>query len=182
MGKVAAVPADISPLQLGTRGQHDDRDFELVGRIRWRWSGGAWNEWVMLFADGAQGWLGDAACRYTVMFERPGTHKNIRLVQKLSRGEKIEPGEALTLGGARYEAIDIRDVECAGSEGELPFSTPLGLSMSSIDLINSTGLCASIQKDRGQVSVYQGRHVSLAELRPINLRRFEGWTMPEFAR
>ena len=41
--------------------------------------------------------------------------------------------------------------------------------------------CASIQKDRGEVAVYAGRYVTLAEIAATNLRAFDGWPLPSFA-
>ena len=43
VGRVAAVPDDFSPLQLGVGGQFDRRPFTVVGRIRMVWEQGSWN-------------------------------------------------------------------------------------------------------------------------------------------
>lgn len=187
MGKVATVPDDVSPLRIGTRGTHDDKSFEIVGRIRWRWSGGGWNEWVMMFDNGVQAWLGDAMGRYMLLFEYPGAgqksrgFKSLKIVKSLAQDEPVEPGQQSTIDGTEYEVADIKDVECVGSEGELPFATPVGLTVRSVDLIRKDGQCACVQKDRGQISVYRGHYLDLAALHPVNLRPFEGWSMPVFA-
>lgn len=186
MGKIATVPDDVSPLQIGTRGQyrHDEGEsgFELVGRLRWKWSDGAWNEWVVAFDDGSWGWLADAMGRFMMLFELPAAESaRMRIAQKLKAGQSIEVGTRMTFAGTDYIVNDVRDVVCIGSEGEMPFSTPPGLTMASVDLGRSDGRCLSIQRDRGSVSAYRGHYLSLAELRPSGLRAFEGWTMPGFA-
>ena len=48
--------------------------------------------------------------------------------------------------------------------------------------MNPDGRCASIQKDTdGEVEIYTGRYMTLAELHATGLRSFEGWPMPAFA-
>jgi hypothetical protein len=42
----------------------------VVGRIQLRYSAGIWNEWYLLFDDGATGWLGDSSGMYTITAER----------------------------------------------------------------------------------------------------------------
>ena len=49
LGKVAALPPDLSPLQLGSSGTFRDVGFTLIGRVRLAYDGGSWNEWFALF-------------------------------------------------------------------------------------------------------------------------------------
>ena len=180
MGKIAEVPDDVSPLQIGSRGMDDGIAFELIGRVRWRWGGGGWNEWLALFADGGTAWIGEAMGRFMMLREaKPGPGN--KAIQLMQNDEKIPVGMSSTFAGTDYIVTDIKEAACAGSEGELPFSAPRGLTIRSIDLTGRTGRCASIQKDRGTVSLYTGHYATLAELRATNLRAFEGWPMPDFA-
>ena len=48
---------DYSRVQIGTGGRFEGRGFSVVGRIQLRDDAGAWNEWHVLFDDGATGWL-----------------------------------------------------------------------------------------------------------------------------
>ena len=68
IGKMAALLADASPLQLGTQGRYRDKPFTVVGRIQLRYSQGLWNEWYILFADQRGGWLGEMLGNYVVTF------------------------------------------------------------------------------------------------------------------
>lgn len=180
MGKIAEVPEDVSPLQIGSRGEDGGRAFELVGRVRWRWSGGGWNEWLALFDDGGTAWIGEAMGRFMVLrLAKPGPGNKV--IQHMQNDAKIGVGTTSTIAGTDYMVTDVKQAACAGSEGELPFSAPLGLTIRSVDLMGRDGRCASIQKDRGEVLLYTGHYASLADLRPTNLRAFEGWPMPNFA-
>ena len=180
MGKIAEVPEDVSPHQIGSRGVDGGAAFELIGRVRWRWSGGAWNEWLALFDNGSTAWIGEAMGRFMVLREaKPGPGNKV--VQRMRDDAKIAIGTASTIAGTDYLVTDVKEATCAGSEGELPFSAPLGLTIRSVDLMGRDGRCASIQKDRGEVGFYTGHYASLAQLRGTNLRAFEGWPMPDFA-
>ncbi|MDB5708302.1 MAG: rane protein [Sphingomonas bacterium] len=180
MGKIAEVPEDVSPLQIGSRGVDDQVGFELIGRVRWRWSGGGWNEWLALRADGGMAWIGEAMGRFMLLrLAKPGPGNKV--VQRMKDDAKIVAGASTTIAGTDYMVTDVKEASCAGSEGELPFSAPLGLTIRSVDLMGRDGRCASIQKDRGEVSLYTGHYATLAELRFTNLRAFEGWPMPDFA-
>ena len=180
MGKVAEVPEDVSPLQIGTRGK-DGTGFELIGRIRMRWSGGGWNEWLALFDDGSTGWLSEAMGRFMLLRAVADGGMRTGAVRSVRDDQPISIGAEATIAGVPYRVSDVKDATFAGSEGELLFSTPADTPIRSVDLMAPGGECASIQKDRGEVSVYAGRYVTLAEISATNLRAFDGWPLPSFA-
>jgi hypothetical protein len=99
----------------------------------------------------------------------------------MAKGNAIAVGTKSTIQHVDYVVTDVKQVSCVGSEGELPFSAPLGLTMLSVDLMSRDGRCASIQKDRGSVLAYTGRYVSLADIAATELRAFEGWPMPQYS-
>lgn len=181
MGVAAAVPDDVSPLQIGTRGQWDGAPFELIGRVRWRWADGGWNEWLMLFADHSTGWLGEAMGRYMALQAIDHSGMRTGVVRALRDDTLITLGMDATIDRVRYSVTDIKQATCVASEGELPFNAPAGLTMKSVDLMAADGHCASAQKEGGSVAVYVGMYVDLAGLRVTNLRTFDDWPMPNFA-
>ena len=40
LGKIAVLPEDVSPLQIGVHGQWEGSAYAIVGRLRWRWAAG----------------------------------------------------------------------------------------------------------------------------------------------
>lgn len=181
MGKVAELPADVSPLQIGTRGRDGGLGFELIGRVRMGWSNGGWNEWLALFDDGTTGWLGEAMGRYMLLRRVEHGAGRTAAVKRVRDDQPVAIGTDAAIDGTAYRVTDVKAATFLGSEGELPFSTPPGTAITSVDLMASDGACASIQKDRGEVSVYAGRYVTLADLAATNLRAFDGWPMPRYA-
>lgn len=185
VGKVAEVPEDVSPLQLGVRGRDGAQSFEIVGRVRWRWADGAWNEWCVLFNDNSYGWLGEASGRFMLLREAEASVFGGEAVARLASGRPVEPGMTATIAELEYAVNDVQAVECVGAEGELPFPTPIGTRAVSIDLQRPDGGAATLQNDGGPgrdgVSAYAGRYVTLAEIAATGLRDFEGWPRPRFA-
>ena len=180
-GKAAVVPEDVSPLQIGVRGEWEGRKFELAGRVRWRWSDGGWNEWLALFGDGRHGWLGEASGRLMLLEELAHSGMRTGAVRAVANGGEPEPGAEATIDGVGYRVADVREVSCVAAEGELPFPVATGTRALSVDLVATDGRCASIQREGGDTYVYAGRFVSLADIHATGLRAFDGWPMPRYA-
>ena len=174
VGKAAALPYDISPIQLGTGGAVDGARFTVVGRVRWGWAEGAWNEWLLQLPDGSTRWLGEAMGQFQILTERDDVAA--RLPTAIALGDVVEvDGEAMM-------ASDIKTVTCLGGEGDLPFPTPRDWQVQSIDFRSVSGLALSVQRDQVGPSAYVGRYVELADLKPSRLRAIDGWTIPEALR
>ncbi len=182
IGKVAEVPDDVSPLQLGVHGRDGAHGFELIGRVRWRYADGAWNEWLALYDDGSTGWVGESMGRYMLLRQVDETALAPVVLEHVRANNPIQIGAAVTIDGVGYTVADAKQVTCVASEGELSFAAPVGLTAVSIDLQEPEGRCASIQRDqKGEVEAYAGRYVSLAEMHATGLRTFEGWPMPAYS-
>ena len=69
IGKMAELPDDISPFQIGTTGSYNNVHFSLIGRVRMSWEDGGWNEWFLWFDDGKKGWLAEAQGFLAISFE-----------------------------------------------------------------------------------------------------------------
>lgn len=171
IGKAAVLPYDISPIQLGTGGVVDGARFTVVGRVRWGWADGAWNEWLLQLSDGTTRWLGEAMGQFQILTEREDV--SARLPASIRLGDEVE------VDGQSLKATDVKTVTCLGGEGDLPFPTPKDWEVQSIDFRSATGAALSVQIDKVGATAYAGRYIELAELRPSRLRAIEGWTIPE---
>lgn len=181
VGEAAVLPFDVSPVAIGMRGMADGIGFQVIGRVRWAWTDGAWNEWLMLLDDGGHGWLGEAMGQFMLLREAPLKTARAKLLRDVINGEDARPGTAAEIGGVKMHVADARDVLCIAAEGELPFTAPPGWRVYSVDLKGPGGECASLQRDGASATFYLGRYVTLAELTPRGLRRFDGWSLPDYA-
>ena len=181
VGKAASLPFDVSPIQIGTRGTFETHSFEVIGRVRWGWTDGSWNEWLLLFDDGGTAWLGEAMGQFMLLRERPLGDINAEAVNRIAAGEEVPIGSTAVIDGGTLIVSDAREATCIAAEGELPFTAPAGWTIYSVDFRSESGYCASLQREGTIPSFYYGRYVTLAELAPRGLRQIEGWPMPAFA-
>lgn len=169
VGVVADLPADGSPIQLGTEGVFDNRPFVAVGRIIYEYDQGAWNEWHLMFNDGTSGWLADAQLEYAVSF----------LVQRdhpLPAPEHIRRGQQFQWDNAVFEITTITEANYRGVEGELPFEYWDKTRVRFADLRTADARFATLDYSENPPLLFMGRIVPFDELRLNNLRRFEGWS------
>lgn len=178
IGEAAMLPFDVSPLQIGAMGRHRGIAFTVVGRIRWGWAQGSWNEWLALFDDGSNAWIGEAMGDFMILREAELTDASDGLLREFMAGRTPHLGAAIIENGVHYVATDIKSAQILASEGELPFRCTTDWTIDSVDF-RSTGLeIASFQRDADGASFYVGETVTLADMDMHNLRAIEGWTVP----
>jgi hypothetical protein len=180
-GIAAALPFDVSPVQIGMRGTDAGQAFEVIGRVRWSWTDGAWNEWLLLFEDGGTAWLGEAMGQFMLLREYPFGDVRSKTLRAVANGEPAQVGGRIELFGRKLAITDARQALCITAEGELPFVAPSGWQVYNVDLRGPDGECVSLQRDGKTTSFYRGRYVTLAELAPCGLRAIEGWALPDYA-
>lgn len=169
LGKMATLPPDMSPLQIGTRGCYLSRKFELVGRLKIAWEQGTWNEWYAVFENGEDGWLADAQGLCMVSTQ-------IRDISKVPDQSTISPGSEFALiDSIVFEVDDIKNVICVASEGELPFFAKNGRKSLSVDLSGPDGQFASLDYATDETRLFLGRYTDLNELQLTGLREIDGW-------
>lgn len=184
IGTMAELPQDISPFQIGTSGKYKGLTFTLIGRMKIGWEDGCWNEWFMYADDGRRGWLAEAQGFLAVSFEEdvPADSADFQTLQKISHQAIL--GQAIKLKRGVYTIADVKDAECLGSEGELPFPAPKGRVTRAIDLLGVNGGFAGVESDEsGKIRLYVGDYVEFDDLKFTFLRDLPGWkvTRPPMA-
>lgn len=180
VGQSATLPFDVSPIMLGTTGRHDGVAFEVVGRVRWGWQEGSWNEWLLQFVDGSIGWLGEAMGEFMLTREIERDRVSGPAADKYLRGDRLDLDDPIAFDGKMLVVSDIKKATCIASEGELPFRAASGWAIDSVDFKSTTADCLSAQREDGEVSFYAGRYVRLADIKAAGLRTFEGWARPNY--
>ncbi len=168
-GKVSEVLDDLTPLQVGTRGQYSGHPFEILGRLRMGWDNGFWNEWYLLLDTGEEAWLAEAQGFYAICF--PNTEFSPPPRNEVLFGCYVE----VSSREERYEVVDIKSTVCLGSEGELPFPAPKGRQSTSIDLLGEGKKFANIEYSEFGTNFYRGEYREFDDFDFQNLRELEGW-------
>ena len=159
---------DASPIQINTEGVFENKAFVVVGRIMYEYDQGAWNEWHLLFNDGASGWLSDAQLEWAVTRQYSSEHMR-------SAPDGIQPGQSFRLGGADYEVTTVTRAHYKGVEGQLPFEYWDKSDVVFVDLRTHGRQFATLDYSDPQPLLFIGRFVEFEDLRLTNLRQFEGW-------
>lgn len=185
IGTMAQLPDDMSPFQIGADGYYNGVHFGIVGRMRIGWEDGSWNEWFMVSDDMRRGWLAEAQGFYAPCFETTaeldGKHKEDidAIAQQLESAQGTGMtnlmGRTVALKYASYRIVDIKQAECIGSEGELPFKAAKGRKTMSADLIHGDNLFACIEAGPEGTRIFEGAYTDWHDLRCSNYRHFEGW-------
>ncbi|MEQ1510826.1 MAG: DUF4178 domain-containing protein [Sphingopyxis sp.] len=179
IGEAAVLPFDVSPIQIGSMGMSGGMGFTIVGRIRWGWENGSWNEWLALYDDGSNAWLGEAMGDFMLLMEVDIASMADPQLRAWADGAAPRLGEVVRDDAFEYRVTDIKSAHILASEGELPFRCATDWTIESADLRSTGTDIASYQRDEDGASFYIGHAVSLADLKMHNLRPIEGWAMPE---
>jgi hypothetical protein len=169
VGEVADLPADASPIQIGTEGVYQNKGFVVIGRILYEYEQGGWNEWHVVYNDGTSGWLSDAQLEYDVSFgTKPPTA--LPAVDQLTRGSSFQ------WNGKTYQVTSVTKAHYKGVQGELPFEYWDKSDLVFGDLRTTDGDFATIDYSENPPLLFTGRAVEFDDLHFKNLRLFEGWT------
>jgi len=173
IGRVAEVPDDFSPLQLGTTGYFENQQFALVGRVRKRWDEGSWNEWCVLFDDQRIGWLAEVQGDWVMLFEQ--SRDTLRTIPVADRADAINVDDTFWISNKRFSVSDIKRVHYNAAEGELTGFQFCREGVLSIDLRGEKLGFATLEFQENDVAVFVGRFIEFDECRFVGLRELEGW-------
>lgn len=169
VGKVADLPPNPSPIQLLTSGTYNNKKFDVIGRIIYEYEQGGWNEWHIVFSDGASGWLSDAQLQYAVSFQ-------MQSATPLPPEQQVTRGQRLTFANIQFEVSTMTMATYKGVEGELPFPFYGKSNMLFVDLRNASNDFATLDySDRSAPMLFIGKTVPYEALQLQNVRQFEGW-------
>ena len=169
VGVVADLPPDASPIQIGTEGAFQNKNFLVVGRIIYEYENGGWNEWHIVYNDGVSGWLSDAQLEYDLSAQANPP-------QPLPPPNQLSTGQDYNWNGKQYYLTSITKAHYKGVEGELPFQFWDKSDMLFADLRTATDDFATIDYTENPPLLFLGRAIAFDDLHLKNLRQFEGWS------
>ncbi|MEE9394398.1 MAG: DUF4178 domain-containing protein [Planctomycetota bacterium] len=127
-GKMAVLAKPKGPLHLGATGNAKGRGFQVIGRVRYGYQQGFWDEWYLVFEDGDSGWIGEDEDEFTV--EVP-----VDWQPSPELHESLKPGDALPYPDGDFSLKEKGVAICEGGEGQLPFAVETGEKTPFLDAV-----------------------------------------------
>ncbi len=125
-GKTAALSSFGSLLSLHARGRLGPDAFDVVGRLRFGYAGGHWDEWYLVFDDGRDGWLVEDEGELSLVRKEslPGAPPDF---------EAIQLGASVRLGDLVFLVTERGTASIEGGEGQLPMAVRPGSTLRYVD-------------------------------------------------
>jgi hypothetical protein len=155
-GKTAKLAQYPSRLSIGASGQVQGRPFRTLGRIRFQYEDGFWDEWFLQFDDGQVGWVEEDEGEFTLTFKR-------KLTSPIPPFEEVRVGSFIPLGQDRMFVSEKGQAKTIGAEGEVSMVAPPGRAIQYIDG-NASNKAIRLVIDQSGITLHQGSPLEFRDL------------------
>lgn len=155
-GRTATLVDLPSQLYVDASGTIRGRPFRVLGRLRYRYDRGRWDEWFLLLDGKEPAWLE----------EDEGTFKLLRKVtitDRIPAYASINVGEVVTIQNYAVFVTEKREAEIAGGEGQLSFQVLPGEVVSYIDGVANRQRVA-VEYGEDEIELLLGEELEAEEL------------------
>ncbi len=157
-GKQSILPEGFSRLYRGATGELSGRRFVVLGRVRYSFGHGFWDEWFLEYADGTTAWLTEdnhELALETLLESTP-----------VPPFASLYPGARLTIEGETFVVEEVGEAECLGMEGDLLHPVLTGERYRYADASSPDGRhTLGIEYDETPPTVYKGAWISHTALK-----------------
>ncbi len=157
VGKSAILTDIPSIFQINRTYRHKDWRFTPVGRVRYDYGDGWWDEWFVRSDNGKEGWVSV-------------DEGEIAIETLVQEGLNVPPFDKLSVGGAlmvnriRMTIIEKNSCTMIGAQGELPFRIIPNETYGYVDLLGPKRASFTIEYQSGGVECYKGVWVDPFEI------------------
>jgi len=153
MAKIAEAP---SVFKIGRTGTLKGRKFEVLGRLRYGYDEGFWDEWFLQFEDGQCGWVTEEEGEMSLFFKE-------LLTEPIEDLENIRVGKTVKVQNKNVFVTEITDAVIKGGEGELHYPVVTGKTVTHYEG-NSSGKLVSIELWPKELEVHTGEPILYKDL------------------
>lgn len=164
-GRMGALSPPEGVLYLGATGEVSGLRFQVVGRVRYGYSRGYWNEWLLSLEDGRSCWISEDEDELELESLVQGAAPGF--------GPEVRPGDFVDVSGTRYRVSEKDQAVCEGGEGMLPFPVVQGESFPYLELTRSEGF-ATVEFPPTGPRVFVGQRLDRGALRLDTTRQEAG--------
>ncbi len=143
--KLAEFPSIFS---VGCSGTILDRPFTAIGRMRYKYDGGHYDEWFVDY-EGEQAWITEDEGTYTLFTD-------LMEVVEFPDIDSVRAGQNIDIGGSRVMIKEKGRAVVEGGEGELSYYQEPGTEVVYIDGI-AEGKKISIEWTEDEIELFSGR-------------------------
>jgi hypothetical protein len=119
VGQTVSLADYPSRLNIGASGEVRGRSFKVIGRVRYAYNEGFWEEWQITWDDGAPpDWLEEDEGYWTV-------YKRDRIRGAVPSYDQVKVGQSVTINGRSVFITEKRTARMVGSEGQFSSVLPL---------------------------------------------------------
>lgn len=171
-GKMATLAPPRGVFYLGATGSLGKREFRVLGRVRYGYGSGYWDEWFLSLDDGTVSWISEDEDE--MVLESCTQHPSPPFAY-----DHLAPGERIVLGGQPFTVTERDVATCEGGAGQLPFMVVPGEQVPFADLTGQD-LAGTIEFDDDGVKVFVGKVISPEAVR-LDRTREEAGVGPEWS-
>lgn len=157
-GQQSVLSEGCSRLYRGAMGRYHQKRFQVLGRVRYGFTGGFWDEWFLELEDGTSTWMTEdqhqLAVQQPVQLESPMAF------------ESYQVGGQFFARDSTFMVQEVGHTVCLGIEGELPKAIEVGETYPYVDASSLEGRYAlGIEFDDDPPSAFLGRWLSYSEVK-----------------
>ena len=150
VGRRSILPEGFTRLYRGAEGAIQGRRFTVLGRVRYGFNQGFWDEWWVELQGGAGRWLSEDDHELSLQGPVPP--------EQVPAASSLRPGSRLTLAGQIWAVEEVGDAVCLGAEGALPEIVEEGETFRYIDASSLDGKHSlGVELRRAGTRIFRGR-------------------------
>ena len=150
-GKSAALVDFESILSIGSSGTMNGREFNVLGRMRFSYDGGFWDEWFCLLDKQEEAWLEEDGGAFAL-------YRKERLLSPLPKFTEVSVGSVIKVNQGDLFVTEKCSATLEGAEGELSFSIKPGTAVDCVDG-NMAGQHVSIEYYEDEICLNLGEAI-----------------------
>ncbi len=155
-GKTAKLAEYPSRLSVGAQGKIKNRTFKVLGRVRYQYADGFWDEWFLQFDNQQVGWIEEDEGDLTLIFKS-------KLTSPIPPFDQVRVGSFILLGGDRMFVSEKGQGKVLGAEGELSMVASPGHSIQYIDG-NAANAAIRLVIDESGIILHKGEPLEFNDL------------------
>lgn len=156
-GKVPLLADFPSILSVGATGTLQGNPFRVLGRLRYKYDEGFWDEWFVVVQDTRKLWLQEDEGTF-VAFEKE------TLTAEIPQFSTIKVGSSIQVNDRKVFVVEKNEAVIGGGEGELHFRVVPGERVDYVDG-NSSGKMVSIEFTPDEIHLSVGQAIQVEEIK-----------------